>query len=178
MDDADEALPQFDIIIETPLHLLDCRANTTTNSLPSYNFASAGSNTTSQPTCRVHGKGATSVPIDSLNIPNPQNTTITRASHSPSPAAIRGGRSVSTQRGRSESTGPLSNGSEASEPPDTLLERNIVFDRLVSGQQTEAGECPPTYDEALRNRSRQRSASRNTPRGRSESRLRAEVHAS
>jgi hypothetical protein len=32
---------------------------------------------------------------------------------------------------------------------DTLLERNIVFDRLVSGQETETGEVPPSYGEAV-----------------------------
>ena len=32
---------------------------------------------------------------------------------------------------------------------DTLLERNIVYDRLMSGQETETGEVPPTYGEAV-----------------------------
>jgi hypothetical protein len=57
------------------------------------------------------------------------------------------------------------------EAPDTLLERNIVFDRLMSGQESEQGESPPTYDEALQNRSRSRN-----PRGRSGSRLRTEIY--
>lgn len=32
---------------------------------------------------------------------------------------------------------------------DTLLERNIVYDRLMSGQETEEGDIPPSYGEAL-----------------------------
>lgn len=34
---------------------------------------------------------------------------------------------------------------------DTLLERNIVYDRLISGQEAETGEEPPTYKEAVAN---------------------------
>ena len=34
------------------------------------------------------------------------------------------------------------------EGDDTLLERNIVYDRLMSGQQTEEGEVPPSYEAA------------------------------
>lgn len=34
------------------------------------------------------------------------------------------------------------------EGDDTLLERNIVYDRLMSGQETEEGEMPPTYEAA------------------------------
>ena len=43
-----------------------------------------------------------------------------------------------------------------------MLERNIVYDRLMSGQETETGELPPSYGEAVANaiRSASRSASR------------------
>lgn len=47
------------------------------------------------------------------------------------------------------------------EHEDTLLERNIVYDRLMSGQLTETGEEPPSYGEAVANAIRSaRSASR------------------
>lgn len=50
---------------------------------------------------------------------------------------------------------------------DTLLERNIVYDRLMSGQETETGEHPPSYGEALQSaQGESRSVSRG-PRGRS-----------
>jgi hypothetical protein len=45
-----------------------------------------------------------------------------------------------------------------------LLERNIVFDRLMSGQETETGEVPPTYGEAVAHAVR--SASRSVSRAR------------
>ena len=34
------------------------------------------------------------------------------------------------------------------EGDDTLLERNIVYDRLMSGQETEEGDVPPSYQAA------------------------------
>ena len=43
---------------------------------------------------------------------------------------------------------------------DTLLERNIVYDRLMTGQETETGELPPTYGEALASAERAGSATR------------------
>ena len=43
---------------------------------------------------------------------------------------------------------------------DTLLERNIVYDRLMSGQATETGETPPSYGEAVAIAARAKSASR------------------
>lgn len=40
-----------------------------------------------------------------------------------------------------------------SRPParrlESLLERSAHFERLVSGQESEAGEAPPTYDEIV-----------------------------
>jgi hypothetical protein len=46
---------------------------------------------------------------------------------------------------------------------DTLLERNIVYDRLMSGQETETGELPPSYGEAVAHAIRSaRTASRAT----------------
>lgn len=48
----------------------------------------------------------------------------------------------------------LTHGSHAPGHPehdDTLLERNIVYDRLISGQEAETGEEPPTYKEAVAN---------------------------
>jgi hypothetical protein len=133
-----------------------------------------------QSTCRVHRSqnGLNEVPIDLAPQSSHLTTTITRSGVSPNPATRRAGRSVSTARGRgSESVGSGSgsaHGSETTavlEAPDTLLERNIVFDRLMSGQESEQGESPPTYDEALQNRSRSRN-----PRGRSGSRLRTEIY--
>jgi hypothetical protein len=66
---------------------------------------------------------------------------------------------------------PLSTVRERQTPggeEDTLLERNIVYDRLMSGQETEMGEVPPTYGQAVGDaiRSASRSASRARGRGR------------
>ena len=47
---------------------------------------------------------------------------------------------------------------------DTLLERNIVYDQLMSGQVTETGEVPPTYVEAMASASARQRASRSQSR--------------
>lgn len=109
------------------------------------------------------------------------STTVTRAQsntrgvrYSPSPAPGATARSLSAVRSTSERGSSVGgDGSETVEVPDTLLERNIVFDRLVSGQETEAGEEPPTYDEVLQHEVREaRSRSRSTrPESSTRSRL-------
>lgn len=135
---------QFDIIIETPLHLLNCRVNTQLNTLPTYAayFPISGQQV-SLGSCKVHGaKMPPLVPGDSAAPPSIlQNST-----------SISG---VRQNSGTSATSTP-----RAVTVDDTLLGRNIVFDRLVSGQESEAGETPPTYDEALRQRMRSKSRPR------------------
>ena len=68
--------------------------------------------------------------------------------------------SVSRSRDRrpSEALPPV----QAEGHEDSLLERNIVYDRLVSGQVTVTGEVPPSYGDAVASASsaRAQSASR------------------
>lgn len=35
---------------------------------------------------------------------------------------------------------------------ETLLDQNTLFERLVAGQESEAGEVPPSYDTVTRER--------------------------
>ncbi|KAJ9119687.1 hypothetical protein QFC22_003397 [Naganishia vaughanmartiniae] len=180
--DAKGRRKQFDIIIETPLHLLDCRSNSQWNSLPTYLPDSLPTAANTAVHCRIHnGRGAIGqVPLE-LSPGLINSTTVTRATsntrgarYSPSPAPGGTTRSLSAVRTASDRGSSLGGDhSETVEVPDTLLERNIVFDRLVSGQETEAGEAPPTYDEVLQHEVREtRSRSRsNQPRTGSRSRL-------
>jgi hypothetical protein len=147
---------QFDIIIETPLHLLDCRVNTQYNTLPTYSTPSAALVGGSTSHCSVHGNkplgcdariGASTAPGA-----GPSSSRIGPAI--PSLAALAASFPVSERRVPDSSTSRHEDGG------DTLLERNIVYDRLVSGQESEAGEAPPTYVEALSARHSSRSRSR------------------
>ncbi|WRT69571.1 uncharacterized protein IL334_006559 [Kwoniella shivajii] len=132
---------QFDIIIETPIKILDCRVNSHWNSLPTYSALNRG--VSSIPgVCSVHGNKSTA-PIAGSG--RPENNLISTASsiiiH---PHASDVGSSHIPRRATVDlTTGPTETGE------DSLLERNIVYDRLMSGQQTETGEIPPSYGDVL-----------------------------
>ncbi|WWC65955.1 uncharacterized protein I303_108577 [Kwoniella dejecticola CBS 10117] len=165
--DAKGRRKQFDIIIETPIKILDCRVNPQWNSLPTYSVLSRGI-MTSPGVCSVHGTKSTS---NTTNATRETNNLISSSSSTAIPHAEgsshirrRGGcdphphphGSSSNMVGGSGS-GNANGNVETGE--DTLLERNIVYDRLMSGQQTETGEVPPSYGEAL-------AAAAENPRGR------------
>lgn len=143
---------QFDIIIETPLHLLNCRVNNQLNTLPTYAaFFPISGQQVSLGTCKVHGAKMTVPPLVDESATAPaailQNTTI---------SGLVGGRQATNG---SSGAGTARRVGELDERTDSLLGRNIVFDRLVSGQESEAGEAPPTYEAVLRQRSQSRSRS-------------------
>lgn len=152
------------------MHLLDCRATAQNNSLPAYNIATqyeaASSNAHAH--CRIHRLN-NSVPIgvDTVNEPHNGHGNSHQQTAAVSGRAGDDRRDRTTMNGRSVSTS-----TDATvvvdhfQSNDTFLERNIVFDRLVSGQESEVGEIPPPYDESLVNRSRSE-----VPRGRATTRV-------
>ena len=136
------------------------------NSLPTYTANNTGASSVKGNVCSVHGRkqGAPLVPSNraSLQAGDP----LVSASASPHhvvglpPFDIR---DLSTSRSRdgrlSEVLSPRGREGRGN-AEDTLLERNIVYDRLMSGQATETGEIPPSYGEAVASAARARSASR------------------
>jgi hypothetical protein len=175
---------QFDIIIETPLKMLDCRVNTQYNSLPSYDRVDIEASPLGRG-CAIHARAAETHKTSSGNaligagasvlstLAHPSQ--LYHMSERSSPAGTPG--HLTPHAHTAQPTGthtPLSSG--AITPPlpghgshapghaehdDTLLERNIVYDRLISGQEAETGEQPPTYKEAVAHAIRSaRSASR------------------
>ncbi|WVQ96129.1 hypothetical protein IAU59_003231 [Kwoniella sp. CBS 9459] len=184
--DAKGRRKQFDIIIETPIKILDCRVNPQWNSLPTYSVVSR--NISSIPgICSVHGSktGASSnqsrsgVPVQDSHIASSSTMGGLVGGDAP-PSFGQDSHAGPSRRGTvdastsanggfdlgpvhihphhnsvSSSTNPVQ---PVSTPPaaamqesgqDTLLDRNIVYDRLMSGQVTETGEVPPSYGEAL-----------------------------
>ncbi|BEI91031.1 uncharacterized protein CcaverHIS019_0311010 [Cutaneotrichosporon cavernicola] len=178
---------QFDIIIETPIKMLECRVNTQYNSLPSYDRVDIDPSPLGKG-CSIHGRAAehhrnpgsaligvgTSV-LNSLTHPSQlynhdrdrgsqPGTPGTPGNLTPHPyTAPHSGTHTPILAGAITPPQPP-HGSHApgqAEHDDTLLERNIVYDRLISGQEAETGEQPPTYKEAVANAIRSaRSASR------------------
>jgi len=159
---------QFDIIIDTPIKILDCRVNPQWNSLPTYSAAHSGSTTSPRNICSVHASKhlAPLVPNRKTPIaaPDPLVTSSSPPISRPSLSRANSGRESSTSRSRERamSDATIARGREGPVVEDTLLERNIVYDRLMSGQMTETGEVPPSYGDAVAsgNSARARSASR------------------
>ncbi|EIW71659.1 hypothetical protein TREMEDRAFT_42980 [Tremella mesenterica DSM 1558] len=147
-DEADEGKgrkKQFDIIIETPIKILDCRVNTQWNSLPTY---AAVNPTTGIPPitgCTVHSR----IPIPRLAADPIVSSTPQFRNISLAPMTLHHRRDSSASR----------SSSVPRVEEDTLLERNIVYDRLMSGQITETGEVPPSYGEAMASTRRRTSSS-------------------
>ena len=153
---------------DTPIKILDCRINPSYNSLPTY----AANNPSAGPPpgfCSIHGQGKhhqTAV-LSSLRTQFAQSTGPDQmiATASSLPMSRAGSHDVERQpvhqlHGTHRPKGKHKDRSH----DDTLLERNIVYDRLMSGQETETGEVPPTYGEAVANAIR--AASRSTSRHR------------
>ncbi|KAK4687113.1 arrestin-related trafficking adapter 3/6, partial [Tremellales sp. Uapishka_1] len=126
---------QFDIIIETPIKILDCRVNSNWNSLPTYSTVNPSSSSAQPGVCSLHGR-----------------TSASLRSHEPTPHYIPQVGHTAHAHGSLLPQPPVSHVTrdrEVNEGDDSLLERNIVYDRLMSGQVTETGETPPTYVEAV-----------------------------
>ncbi|ORY34869.1 or S-antigen, C-terminal domain-domain-containing protein [Naematelia encephala] len=157
---------QFDIIIETPIKILDCRVNPQWNSLPTYTPQNPSSQAAGPGICSIHGNGPRPAAIHSTHRAAQFDPLVAAA------APLQGriaafpvfdgtyrDSSNSRSRDRRTSEGMPANLNGA-EGDDSLLERNITYDRLMSGQVTVTGETPPTYVEAMASRARTQSRSR------------------
>jgi len=179
--DAKGRRKQFDIIIETPIKILDCRVNPQWNSLPTYSQLNPTGASTVPAVCSIHSSRHNGPALG--HIPALPDPAVIAAS----PAIRTVGLPPFEDRGRSQSRErraidvPISSTTPRDRTPgheneDTLLERNIVYDRLMSGQETETGEHPPTYREAIASAQRSGSTSRSRSRaGRRSSLIGAEA---
>lgn len=142
---------------ETPIKILDCRVNTAWNSLPSYSTSHPGCSLNPASVCAIHNNPRHQIAL----APSPSMSAaaaMNAAGIPPATASSSSNRTAAPPDSRVAGLPPLDfssrgdrdrraalNGNEE----DTLLERNIVFDRLMSGQETETGEVPPSYGEAV-----------------------------
>lgn len=143
------------------------------NSLPTYTPHLPGSKAAAPGICSIHSSKhftpltsarPSAQANDPLLVGSSNTASSSRAINQDNgDSARRGRRGMSTPNGHPGVEGE--DRRERVEHEDTLLERNIVYDRLMSGQETETGEVPPTYGEAVANaiRSASRSASRARP---------------
>ncbi|KAM0749112.1 hypothetical protein T439DRAFT_327607 [Meredithblackwellia eburnea MCA 4105] len=115
----------WDVIIETPIHILSCKC--TQNVLPAYSTVSSGPG----PSGSASSSGA------SLSFNNTQDCGFNHLTNQPT----RGQSTLSYSGVRSSSA--------HHQPTVTTVEQNMLFARLVAGEETPAGEVPPTYQAVI-----------------------------
>ena len=195
-DTDNDADADADIDSETPIKILDCRVNPAWNSLPSYSTSHPGSNTNQASVCAIHNNPRHQValaPSSSSHAPSTNgvggpsaSASTSTSTRAPTDSRVSGLPPLDPSHPRNQRSTANGGGGDGE---DTLLERNIVFDRLMSGQETETGEVPPSYGEAVaqavsrasagashgHSRGQSASASRSRGTSRSQSRVRGEV---
>ena len=141
----------FDIVVQTPIHILSCLCRPDFTALPPYSESSTtAASLVSSPLC-VCGSGPTphhasgdTTPID-IGLLSPDI-----------PLAPRGGfhRHVSGSNVLTPASLEHAHHTPGpSRPPlprlESLIERSTHFERLVAGRESEAGEAPPAYDDVV-----------------------------
>ncbi|KAJ7270032.1 hypothetical protein B0H12DRAFT_1094114, partial [Mycena haematopus] len=111
----------FDIVVQTPVHILSCRCNPEWMSLPRYCASFEDPDNDISPNCPCEKPRRAGL-----------ERMITR---------------TSTDSASAAETSPV----HATMPSlhhtaDTLFARNTIFEHLVSGQENELGEAPPAYN--------------------------------
>ncbi|KAG6850849.1 hypothetical protein H0H93_007467 [Arthromyces matolae] len=121
----------FDIVIQTPINILSCRCNPEWTSLPAYSESFDDK-------CAVLPKCPCEV------------RRVEERNRRPTPL-LRMTSSVSEDSSASAAeTSPVNFQTMASlRPTESLFNRNIQYERLISGQESELGEAPPTYTASL-----------------------------
>ncbi|THH33044.1 hypothetical protein EUX98_g1120 [Antrodiella citrinella] len=127
----------YDIVVQTPIHILSCLCGPNYTSLPPYTIAS--SSHVMKPTT---GAQCRCPPVAYPRRPS-------QGSFSVGPSSTRRpfGRQTSGADIPEDNTTPP--GTQPSSPftaHDSAMIRNNLFERLMTGQETESGEAPPAYE--------------------------------
>ncbi|TFK23165.1 hypothetical protein FA15DRAFT_670775 [Coprinopsis marcescibilis] len=118
----------FDIVVQTPIHILSCRCNPDWISLPRYS-ESFSDDSPVTPTCPCE-------------INRQQQSEASPFSARRRPFSSAGESSSSTTVNQSASASPLAASDSTTAP---AFQTSQHFERLVSGLETEFGEHPPSY---------------------------------
>lgn len=139
----------FDIVVQTPIQILSvstiyprncpgihlsndiqCRCNPEWSSLPAYSEA-FDDTCTAVPKCPCDVRRAEEVRLRVINRPTALDRMASRLSSDSAASAAE--------------TTPVTNAMRSLHPDDSLHGRSNQYERLISGQESEMGEAPPTY---------------------------------
>lgn len=129
----------FDIVVQTPVHILSCRCNPEWTSLPRYSEA-LDDPTTVIPNCPCHVQRMRRAeqteyhPGFRYNLPAALERMASRQSSDSSASAAE-----------THPVNPAVMRTLRHNNADLMLNTNSQFERLISGQETEMGEAPPAY---------------------------------
>jgi len=148
----------FDIIVETPVHILSCQCKTEFTHLPTYSQVptadgvpeldtgcqhpgpSAGGHNPRLPHTPVLAPGLGPVGFNSIESPSRS-----RDGGAPEPAHMMALPMHNRRSSHNTPSSPGADGTRASGAQATAVLRTEQFARLIAGQESEAGETPPAY---------------------------------
>ncbi|KXN87481.1 Arrestin-related trafficking adapter 3 [Leucoagaricus sp. SymC.cos] len=132
----------FDIVVQTPIHILSCRCNPEWASLPRYSESlHQVEHVIRSCPCRTPQDSHPHPPADTHHVASMYRPTLERTMS----------RDSTDSNVSAADDQPIDGMFMASlRPPglDDLVMANTLFERLVSGQQSEMGETPPAYEMA------------------------------
>ncbi|KAF7360214.1 Arrestin-C domain-containing protein [Mycena venus] len=112
----------FEVVAQTPVHILSCRCNPHWMSLPQYGASFEDTDHDVAPNCPCHEMRHGI--LERLITRHSTDSTASAAETNPVHTAMP----------------------SLHHPTDTLFARNTLFEHLVSGQENELGEAPPAYN--------------------------------
>ncbi|KAI0061210.1 hypothetical protein BV25DRAFT_807582 [Artomyces pyxidatus] len=126
---------QFDIVVQTPVHILSCLSNSQRTSLPRYSESLDDAVPTISPcSCRIKR-----IPRHAMPSLPPAAPLL----HPPQPIA-RAGSHLSNNS--NESVPPVPEEDMDAVTSASMYATNLMYERLITGQQSEMGELPPAYE--------------------------------
>ncbi|EJD41691.1 hypothetical protein AURDEDRAFT_169350 [Auricularia subglabra TFB-10046 SS5] len=145
---------QFDIVVQTPLHILSCRCNHDWTSLPTYSLhaptdavpgplSCVCARNNMPPTAYTSHGGTVAVPPAFNTHPMPYSGVYAHAHRAGAGGAAYLHHTALPDPGMSN---PDMEGEGGPNPGDALPEHSRKFERLISGLESPAGEQPPRYD--------------------------------
>ncbi|THH03390.1 hypothetical protein EW145_g6296 [Phellinidium pouzarii] len=154
---------QFDIVVQTPIHILSCRCNPEWTSLPRYSCFASDAHSKTQACPCTHKRASSTVIIDEVEpamLPpiatGPHGPSSSTSHHLPfhsllhhfEPHSETPSPDAQASPGSAYVSGQPLERRPSETPSDigSLYRNNTLFARLIAGEESEHGEAPPRYE--------------------------------